>query len=142
MGYFLLYESMFDSVLYARDKWLQPDGLLFPDRAIIYLAAIEDADYKGQKIGFWDDVYGVNMSSIKKWALFEPLVDVVDRELINTDSCPILDLNLKTLKLEDLNFASEYRLNVKRDDKIHALISWFDCYFSHATVPVKLSTSK
>jgi type I protein arginine methyltransferase len=22
MGYFLLYESMFDSVLYARDKWL------------------------------------------------------------------------------------------------------------------------
>jgi protein arginine N-methyltransferase 1 len=23
MGYFLLYESMFDSVLYARDKWLR-----------------------------------------------------------------------------------------------------------------------
>lgn len=22
MGYFLLYESMFDSVIYARDKWL------------------------------------------------------------------------------------------------------------------------
>lgn len=24
MGYFLLYESMFDSVLFARDKWLTP----------------------------------------------------------------------------------------------------------------------
>jgi hypothetical protein len=23
MGYFLLYESMFDSVLFARDKWLR-----------------------------------------------------------------------------------------------------------------------
>jgi protein arginine N-methyltransferase 1 len=23
MGYFLLYESMFDSVIYARDKWLR-----------------------------------------------------------------------------------------------------------------------
>lgn len=28
MGYFLLYESMFDSVLYARDKWLKPEGLV------------------------------------------------------------------------------------------------------------------
>ena len=28
MGYFLLYESMFDTVLYARDKWLTPEGLV------------------------------------------------------------------------------------------------------------------
>jgi len=27
MGYFLLYEGMLDSVLYARDKWLAKDGL-------------------------------------------------------------------------------------------------------------------
>ena len=26
MGYFLIYESMLDTVLYARDKWLKPDG--------------------------------------------------------------------------------------------------------------------
>jgi len=29
MGYFLLYESMFDCVLFARDKWLKPDGMVF-----------------------------------------------------------------------------------------------------------------
>jgi predicted RNA methylase len=28
MGYFLIYESMLDSVLYARDKWLKPDGIV------------------------------------------------------------------------------------------------------------------
>ena len=28
MGYFLLYEAMFDSVMFARDKWLQPNGLV------------------------------------------------------------------------------------------------------------------
>lgn len=28
MGYFLIYESMLDSVIYARDKWLKPDGLV------------------------------------------------------------------------------------------------------------------
>ena len=28
MGYFLLYESMLDTVLYARDKWLTKDGYI------------------------------------------------------------------------------------------------------------------
>ena len=32
MGYALLYESMLDTVLVARDKWLQPDGIIMPDK--------------------------------------------------------------------------------------------------------------
>ena len=78
MEYFLLYESMLDTVLYARDKWLADDNLLFPNRAIIWLAPIEDEDYdESRKIGFWDDAYGVNMNSIQKRTLYEPFVDVV-----------------------------------------------------------------
>jgi protein arginine N-methyltransferase 1 len=50
MGYFLLYESMLDTVLLARDKYLKKDGMLFPDQANIYIAAIEDEDYKAEKI--------------------------------------------------------------------------------------------
>ncbi len=46
MGYFLLYESMLDSVLFARDKYLAPNGKMLPDRALIYLASIEDEQYK------------------------------------------------------------------------------------------------
>ena len=142
MGYFLLYESMLDTVLYARDKWLNADGCLFPDRAVMWMAAIEDQEYKNKKIGFWDDVYGVNMSSIQKWALFEPLVDVVDMELINSNACPILDIDIKTVTKQDLDFASEYRLNITRDDKVHALIVWFDTFFSFSPNPINLSTSK
>lgn len=51
MGYFLLYESMLDTVLYARDKYLEKDGLIFPDKATIFFAGIEDGDYKEEKIG-------------------------------------------------------------------------------------------
>lgn len=51
MGYFLLYESMLDTVLYARDRYLAPDGKIFPDKATMYLAGIEDGDYKDDKIG-------------------------------------------------------------------------------------------
>ena len=32
MGYCLFYESMLDTVLYARDKWLVEGGLMFPDK--------------------------------------------------------------------------------------------------------------
>jgi hypothetical protein len=51
MGYFLLYESMLDTVLYARDRYLEKDGLIFPDKATIFVAGIEDGDYKDEKIG-------------------------------------------------------------------------------------------
>lgn len=46
MGFCLLYESMLDSVLFARDRFLVKDGLMFPDRAKIYIAAVEDRDSK------------------------------------------------------------------------------------------------
>ncbi len=51
MGYFLLYESMLDTVLYARDKYLTRGGLIFPDKATIFMAGIEDGEYKDEKIG-------------------------------------------------------------------------------------------
>ena len=44
MGYFLLYVSMLDTVLWARDKYLVEGGLIFPDKATIYMAGIEDGD--------------------------------------------------------------------------------------------------
>lgn len=52
MGYFLLYESMLDTVIYARDKWLKKDGTgqIYPNKATMYLCGIEDADYKEEKI--------------------------------------------------------------------------------------------
>jgi protein arginine N-methyltransferase 1 len=50
MGYFLLYESMLDTVLWARDRYLVKGGLIFPDKATIFVAGIEDGDYKEEKI--------------------------------------------------------------------------------------------
>ena len=51
MGYFLLYESMLGTVLYARDKYLRPDtGLILPDRAVLFICGIEDAQYKHEKV--------------------------------------------------------------------------------------------
>ena len=41
---------MFDSVLYARDKWLREGGILLPDRAKMYIAIIDDEAYYKKKL--------------------------------------------------------------------------------------------
>ena len=56
MGYCLLFESMLDTILAARDKYLAPGGLMLPDRVCLTVAAIEDGQYMRQKYGFWDNV--------------------------------------------------------------------------------------
>ena len=40
MGYFLLRESMLDSVLVARDRFLAPGGALYPSHARMFFAPI------------------------------------------------------------------------------------------------------
>jgi len=97
MGYFLLYESMLDTVLFARDKFLRPvTGIMLPDKAVLYMCGIEDGHYKSDKIDFWDDVYGFDMSVIKDIALSEPLVDSVDGRSVMSDVKPVLSLDILT----------------------------------------------
>ena len=50
MGYFLIYESMLDTVLYARDKYLRKGGHILPDTASLHICAIEDAEYRRDKV--------------------------------------------------------------------------------------------
>lgn len=58
LGYALLYESMLDSVLHARDRFLKPGGLVAPSESRMQLALCDAADVRKDRIGFWEDVYG------------------------------------------------------------------------------------
>lgn len=114
MGYFLLYESMLDSVLWARDKYLKKDGgKMLPDRAQIYIAAIEDEQYKRSKQSFWRNVYDVDMSAMTNVVLKEPCIDFLNAygseecyNAIISDTYKIVDLDLVRMKKEDVNFAT------------------------------------
>ena len=101
----------------------KPGGLLFPDKACLYVCAIEDRAYKDEKIhceggksvhspllsllcphstplhisplscapplsspcSGWDRVYGFDMSTIRRVAIMEPLVDVVEAQSVCTN---------------------------------------------------------
>jgi protein arginine N-methyltransferase 1 len=140
MGYFLLYESMLDTVLFARDKWLVPGGGLFPDKATLFLTAIEDAEYREDKINFWNNVYGFDMSCIKELALMEPLVDVCDPQQVISAACPVLNIDLYTVTKEQLDFTAPFKLAVNRDDYCHALVAYFTVEFSRSHTKLMFST--
>ncbi|KAH3678329.1 hypothetical protein WICMUC_001562 [Wickerhamomyces mucosus] len=131
MGYFLLYESMLDTVLWARDHYLVEGGLIFPDRATIHIAGIEDGEYKEDKIHYWENVYGFDYSPFIDIAMKEPLVDIVENRAVVTSSSKLIDIDINTVKVEDLAFFKEFELKAQRDDLIHGLVSWFDIWFPY-----------
>lgn len=113
-----------------------------PDRASIHIAAIEDVNYKQRKLDFWQDVgYDIDMSCIKPAALSEPLVDICDREAINTSVSKIFEIDIYTVKKEDLDFSSAYELTFTRNDMFSGLLGWFDIEFSKVPNKVEFSTS-
>ncbi|KAH7711723.1 CRE-PRMT-1 protein [Aphelenchoides avenae] len=132
MGYCLFYESMLNTVLYARDKWLRTDGqgVLFPDRAKLFVCAIEDRQYKHDKIEWWDNVYGFNMSSIRQMAITEPLVDVVENAQVVTNNYVLKDVDLYTVTVDDLTFDADFRLRCVRNDYVQALVTFFTVEFT------------
>ncbi|XP_077210700.1 arginine methyltransferase 11 isoform X1 [Tasmannia lanceolata] len=130
MGYFLLFENMLDTVLYARDKWLIKDGIVLPDRASLYLTAIEDAEYKEDRIEFWNNVYGFDMSCIKKQSMMEPLVDTVDQNQIVTNCKLLKTMDISKMSSGDASFTAPFKLLAEHDDYIHALVAYFDVAFT------------
>jgi protein arginine N-methyltransferase 1 len=41
------------------------------------------------------------------------------------------------MKKDDVNFSSAYSLKIIRNDKLHGLVSWFDCIFEDPKQPQK-----
>ncbi|KAI2611570.1 S-adenosyl-L-methionine-dependent methyltransferase [Hypoxylon fragiforme] len=65
MGYCLLFEAMLPSVLYARDRYLKPNGLMVPSHANLWVAPVADPQYIADTITFWRDVYGFDMRAMQ-----------------------------------------------------------------------------
>ena len=114
---------------------------MFPDKARLWIAGIEDAKYKHEKIEFWNSVYNIDMTAVRQLALFEPLVDNIDRENVITNMCPIIDFDLQTVTKPDTEFISTYSLHINRKDFLHGLVGWFEVGFFHCHKPIVLSTS-
>lgn len=132
---------MLDTIIFARDKWLKKGGLLFPDKATLFICAAEDRQVQAEKINFWDDVYGFNMSSMRNLVISEPMVDYVYPDQVVTNSCLIREVDLYTVQKEDLEFSVHFQLQVRRNDNIQVLVTFFNVDFTKCHKPLGFSTS-
>ncbi|XP_030465580.1 probable protein arginine N-methyltransferase 3 [Syzygium oleosum] len=154
MGYCLLYESMLNSVLYARDRWLKPGGAILPDTATIFAAGFGKG---ATSIPFWEDVYSFNMSCIGKEIVEDaaryPIVDVVNDADLVTDAVLLQAFDLVTMKPDEVDFTSNIEIVPKsagladKDGKptwCYGVVLWFETGFTSRfckDFPAVLSTS-
>ncbi|KAI5987412.1 S-adenosyl-L-methionine-dependent methyltransferase [Pisolithus marmoratus] len=124
MGYALLYESMLDSVLHARDRFLSPNGgVMAPSQCRMMLVLCEGNEIYKDRVGSWSDIYGFDLSEMAKEVYDDAIVDVVPPESI--------DLHLNTITPRQLDFKSSFSLTCTSPmrTKIHALVLYFDTFF-------------
>ncbi|XP_065176811.1 protein arginine N-methyltransferase 6-like isoform X1 [Sycon ciliatum] len=148
MGYFLMYESMLSSVLYAREQWLKPDGVMLPSHASIFVAPVRADNFWEDRVNCWSrmkDAYGVDMSCLTDVVMRTTLRSVqvvqLDGEDIIGDSTCVLSLDLKSTTQSDLEkLVGTFKCQCHCSAPLHGLGVWFVVTFP-GKPPVLLSTS-
>jgi protein arginine N-methyltransferase 1 len=152
MGYFLVRESMFDSVIYARDRWLKPTGMMYPSHARMFLAPMQTSlgERKIQEyqhaMSDWDrftqdthDQYGVDMSVLnnpyreeqRKYFLQTSVWNSLHPNQIIGQPALVKEFDCLKATLEEVSIVrSQFRIPIDSGNlKIAGFAGWFDVHF-------------
>jgi protein arginine N-methyltransferase 1 len=132
MGGVLLMEDMLPVVLYARDRWLKPGGILLPDRARLFLAPL-------------DDVAGISSKhfpSLRETISSQMWVSVIDPTRFLAEPSCILDLDLNKVQEPDVkSYETGFCFDLNETGTLNGFGLWFDVLFNQTKPPVTLSTA-
>ncbi|CDQ84939.1 protein arginine N-methyltransferase 6 [Oncorhynchus mykiss] len=150
MGYALLHESMLNSVLFARDKWLKAGGLILPSKAELYIAPINDFVVE-DRLSFWStvkDQYDVDMSCMSDFARKcimsnDITVNLVTVEDVLSHPSKFAELDLYSVTTEQLkSVKGAFKCECFGSSAVNALCVWFTVTFPGGEEkPLVLSTS-
>lgn len=155
MGYFLLRESMFDTILYARDTYLKPGGAIFPSHCRMFIAPMNTnaADTKvkdfHESVDAWhtfvqntSHMYGVDLSCLsddyerEQRGYFLQTAAWIEASPSQLLGPPFLikEIDLNTASLADVqgvesNFRFRLRGGGAEGSVVNAFCGWFDVHF-------------
>ncbi|KAK0651323.1 S-adenosyl-L-methionine-dependent methyltransferase [Cercophora newfieldiana] len=137
MGYALLYEAMLPSVLYARDRYLAPGGLLVPSHCNMWIAPVSDAEYVADHIAYWRDVYGFDFQAMQRGIYADSRVQVSPPETIVGAPSMYGFLDLHTVKTSELVFRNKWESvlspeKITAGDALDGFLVWFDMFFARS----------
>ncbi|CAM8960282.1 hypothetical protein QQ045_003184 [Rhodiola kirilowii] len=152
MGYFLLRESMFDSVICARDRWLNSTGVMYPSHARMWMAPIRSGlgdqkakNYEGSLDNWYHfmdgmkDDYGVDMNILtspyaeeqKKYYLQTSLWNNLHPHQIIGAPAIIKEIDCSKVTVEEIREVRSTFTSViaSESTRLCALGGWFDVHF-------------
>ncbi|RCV14431.1 hypothetical protein SETIT_2G425700v2 [Setaria italica] len=150
MGTLLVNERMLESYVIARDRFLAPDGKMFPTTGRIHMAPFSD-EYlyveMANKALFWQqhNFFGVDLTPLHGSAFqgyfSQPVVDAFDpRLLISPPTYHTLDFtSMKEEELYEIDIPLSFVASV--GTRVHGLACWFDVLFNGSTVQRWLTTA-
>lgn len=154
MGYMLLRESMVDSLIRARNKWMKPDGAMFPSHATMFLSPItfeEDRlskmhEYKNS-MDDWTkfsqdmkELYSVNVECLTtqfekeqaEYYVYSSLWTELRPENVVGEASVIKRLDLNTCTVEDAECVrrASYDFTVPYPITVSGFAGWFTVDFA------------
>jgi len=137
MGFYLLHESMLNSVILARDKHLSEDGLMFPSHAKILAAPVQLDQWVKEQFNSWSEVYGFDMTPMAQKAMElriekgQPEVMCLNSENVLSDPVLIAEYDMKWVQCEEvISLESKKFISITKNGNFHGLALWFDVSFN------------
>ncbi|CAN0004481.1 unnamed protein product [Discosporangium mesarthrocarpum] len=169
MGYFLLRESMLDSLVRARDKFLVPGGLMFPSRCTMMWGLISDEQDRLSKQqeyirsmqdwysfkGETKAMYSIDMSVLEAvyeeeqrgYYILSSFWAELDRDQVLGEATMVQAFDMHTCTLEDVQGVDETPVSITLDEpaRVSGFAGWFTADFAGTEEnpcphPVTLST--
>jgi predicted RNA methylase len=146
MGFYLLHESMFNSVIIARDKWLKDDGKMYPSKATIYACPCSMDNVLQDKVLYWTDIYGLDFSPIISMAheklISKPYVDIIQPEQLIATPQIVKEVDCRTATVAELEHIwARTPFVTTKEGVLHGFALWFDVKFEGEENLVVLDTS-
>jgi protein arginine N-methyltransferase 1 len=153
MGYFLLRESMVQSVLLARDRWLAPGGVMYPSSARLLVAALDDPPFVPSRhseverhVADWDVLasdmstrYGLSLQALapawraeqEQYTFRQAWQGLVPESAGIGEPQVLLDVDMGTVQNDELfGWSSTVQISeATPETPVTALVGWFDVRF-------------
>lgn len=147
MGFLMVMEDMLDDLLYVRDKWLKPGGVVWPRFAQFWVQPFGDTEWWDQNIGYWDSKpYGFDYSAVGDYAFKKneqwpwPIRGQWRPEGLVGNPHLVSDWDLQSIHMaQNFKMSSRFKFPMK-NETVHGLVIWFDCIFDRPDGNVTMST--
>lgn len=133
MGFMLVCEDMFQSVAFARDRWLAEDGIVIPTECKVFLAPFSHPALIERMTGYWGSKpYGVDLSVLALPALdqhlAQPVIDILPSEHVLARPCCIFYLDCRTAPGDAVQQHNvDFDFDLESAGELHGLAAWFTC---------------